>query len=375
MERLYPNHLLNIIALVPCVIGCFLPTLTTEMFFEFSSERVFFKTLGSIIFLAGFFSFLLIKGLNLKSLITSFLLTAFFYVFSISSLIYDSSGSLNHLLRAFMATMICYFFLELNKREVDFVISLITIILTLIALIGVSSILFGFSDGEKFPIINIYSTKSIIFEQNVFGIAMLFLIFITLRYKKFYTKNIFSYVVIPIAVVALLFSFYRTVYICFAILLFVNTRNKIPWLIGLTAFFYVLIYTLNLSDQLFEIFKLDQLSNLTGRTEIYSVGWDLFIQFPLIGLSELSVPNHIRYTTFHNLLIDTLVFGGILSLIFLIMSYLILLRGLRPKRYIGLFILLLPSLANTFYFFAPNILGFTVTAILFSHHLNEKSWK
>ena len=180
MERLYPNHLLNIIALVPCVIGCFLPTLTTEMFFEFSSERVFFKTLGSIIFLAGFFSFLLIKGLNLKSLITSFLLTAFFYVFSISSLIYDSSGSLNHLLRAFMATMICYFFLELNKREVDFVISLITIILTLIALIGVSSILFGFSDGENFPIINIYSTKSIIVVQNVFGIAMLCLIFITL---------------------------------------------------------------------------------------------------------------------------------------------------------------------------------------------------
>lgn len=375
MEKLYPNDLLKIFALVPCVIGCFLPTLSTDIFFQLPSERVLFKTIGSIFFIAGLTSLLFIKGLNLKSLLTSFFLTTFFYIFSISSFIYDSSGSLNHLLRAFMATMICYFFLELNKRELGFVVSLITIILSLIAIIGVSSIFFGFSNGEKFPIINIYSTKSIIFEQNVYGIAMLFLIFIASRYKKFSTHNLFTYIIIPVAVVALLFSFYRTVYVCLAVLLLANSKKKISWLVGLTVMFYGLIYAFNLSDQLFEIFKLDQLSNLTGRTEMYSVGWNLFIQFPLIGSSELSVPNHIQFTTFHNLFIDTLVFGGIVGFISLIMSYLTLLRGLQLERSLGLFILLLPSLANTFYFFAPNILGFTITAVLFSYQLNSDDWK
>ena len=174
MEKSYQDQKLKYFYIFPCVLGCFIPTLTLQFLFELPSERILLKSIGTSIFLVGIFLLMTVKGLNLKNLMASFVMTSFFYIFAISSFLYDSSESLNHLLRACLATLICYFFLEASKNDLKIILNIVFVFLFLIALIGVLSILFNFSNGEKFPILNIASTKSIVFEQNVYGIATFF---------------------------------------------------------------------------------------------------------------------------------------------------------------------------------------------------------
>ncbi len=360
--------------IVPCVIGCFLPTLSADLIYQIESESTILKILGTTLFLFGISFNVILRGLNLKLLLVSLFLTSFFYIFSISSFLFDSSDSLNHLLRACLATLICYFFLVISKNESKSLLLVITIFLSFIALIGVASILFNFSNGEKFPVLNISSTKSIIFEQNVYGIAMFFLIFICMRYKEISSKKIVKYFIIPLAFFALLFSFYRTVYLCLIVLLFLNSSRKFIHSIIILAFGGLAFIYFGDVELISNILKLEQISNLTGRLEMYKIGWDLFLQSPYIGLSELSIPFYLQYTTFHNLILDTLICGGILGLILLLVTYFLLLRKSDLKFYLPLLLLISPSLLNTFYLFGPNILGFSAAAIIFSHQIDEKKW-
>tara|TARA_Y100000992_G_scaffold243522_1_gene174560 strand:+ start:110 stop:1237 length:1128 start_codon:yes stop_codon:yes gene_type:complete len=375
MEKSYHDQNLKYFYIFLCVLGCFIPTLTLQFLFELPLERILLKSIGTSIFLVGIFLLMTVKGLNLKNLMASFVMTSFFYIFAFSSFLYDSSESLNHLLRACLATLICYFFLEASKNDLKIILNIVFVLLFLIALIGVLSILLNFSNGEKFPILNIASTKSIVFEQNVYGIATFFLLFICTRYKQIkYLKSI-KYLVTLIGIMALLFSFYRTVYLCLMALLFINSSRKVFWLIFFsTLLFLYLIYFNNL-ELISEIFKLEQISNLTGRVEMYILGWELFLENPIIGLSELSIPYYLQFTTFHNLFLDTLIFGGIIGLVLLIMSYMLLLQRLDIKHYTPLLLMLLPSLLNTFYIFGPNILGFSAAALIFSHQIEKENWK
>ena len=174
MEKSYQDQKLKYFYIFPCVLGCFIPTLTLQFLFELPSERILLKSIGTSIFLVGIFLLVTVKGLNLKNLMASFIMTSFFYIFAFSSFLYDSSESLNHLLRACLATLICYFFLEASKNDLKIILNIVFVFLFLIALIGVLSILFNFSNGEKFPILNIASTNLLFLNRMFMELRLFF---------------------------------------------------------------------------------------------------------------------------------------------------------------------------------------------------------
>ena len=67
--------------IVPCVIGCFLPTLSADLIYQIESESTILKILGTALFLFGISFNVILRGLNLKLLLVSLFLTSFFHLF------------------------------------------------------------------------------------------------------------------------------------------------------------------------------------------------------------------------------------------------------------------------------------------------------
>ena len=98
----------------------------------------------------------------------------------------------------------------------------------------------------------------------------------------------------------------------------------------------------------------------------------MFVERPLLGLSELAIPsvsNEVlnrdpAYTTYHNVLIDLASSGGVFAILsYLLFALFCFFRASRSDKLIVLFIYA-PALFNTFLPFAPNMLGVLSGAIL-----------
>ena len=74
----------------------------------------------------------------------------------------------------------------------------------LLAAIGIYSLFSPLNSNEKMPVINIMSSRSLFFEQNVFGIFMFFCFIYMLRYRAMVYQNTIFWVLFS--------SFYRTVW-------------------------------------------------------------------------------------------------------------------------------------------------------------------
>lgn len=265
-------------------------------------------------------------------------------------------------LRFVVVTQMLLILTLLSDEELSLLRKIFVRYITFIAAISIVILFSGLQTGEKFPGTNIYSNRSIIFEQNVFGIAMLFLVaefvFRPGGWLKFGLAN-----------VGLALSFYRTVYPIALVLLFF--RQKFIWL-GVMLIGSGYIYS---NWEMFSsTLKLSQISTLTGRTNLWGLGLIGFQEKPILGWGESSIPDYLsqyffrdpQYTTFHNVLVDVLFSAGTVGLFLyaMLIATFVFMIGVRNIIYSAL--LLLPSIMNTYYPFSPNIIGAFLAIIAYS---------
>lgn len=201
--------------------------------------------------------------------------------------------------------------------------------------------------GEYIPIIDIFSVKGIVHEQNVYGICL----FLSLVAGSQLKNNIFLQLSRLITYYGLFISYFRTVYIlAFIFLASLRIKLIIAALICIVYFKY----------DVYEMLQLQQASTLTGRDDLWLTGLKTFLDHPF-GVGESAIPSITSwvghyYTTLHNSIIDSMVMGGIIGLICYIL--LIFFFSLRFKGFIfTLFIIIAPSFFNTYFPFAPNLAG------------------
>ena len=353
---------LNKFSIVIFTFAVFSNAFTLEFVSGFS-DRTAFKAISVLLLFFAFFVRVFIKmSLSKKDLVLLATINFFFFILFLSDFINNGFLSIDSLLRFISTVIFCMYLFSLQKNELAFSLKLSISLLVMIAVISVAMLVINFNGGEKFPLIDLHSNKSIIFEQNIFGISMYFLF---LFLWKFSTNFNLAYIVSAIALFA---SFYRTVFVLFiARLLF----NKYIAAIFLSALLFSIYFYF---QEISEILKLDQIYNLTGRTDLWAIGFDGFATSPYFGLGESMIAEYSNnylnrarpYTTFHNSIIDILFSAGAIGLISFLMLLFFSLRLAGRESSLFIIFMFLPSLFNSYYFFSFNILGgISALAIVF----------
>jgi len=256
-----------------------------------------------------------------------------------------------------LLVLLCLF--SLKKLELEMLLKYFLAYGLLVSVISLVFFLTDFSRAEKFPIIEVYSNKSIIFEQNVFGIFIYLCVILLINTRA--SKNIYS-LRLGLFLFGIFMSFYRTVYGLTIISLISRLNIVIKFLI---TFYIGYMVTYNF-DVITGVLKLEQILTLTGRTDLWAIGLTGFSESPFLGMGESSIPEYSNeilhrnppFTTYHNVFVDVLYSAGSLGLIALMIFVLAMFEMVSSakSKYLLLF-LLAPSMFNTFYPFAPNILG------------------
>lgn len=360
MVRLFKSD----IAIPVFCLGALLPAISFSNYLELPAERTVFKAFGAaailmstwILYQTRKFSF---RQLGLSGAVLSmspFILMVF------SAFLWDFSESLPLFLRAIVGFSIITFLINLDRIELLRVVRILIVCGLAFSLIAILEMGLGLASAEKLPVLNWRTSKSIIFEQNVFGIYVYLCLLGYLALGVNRKKPV--YIILLIA--GILASYYRTVY---ALLLL---RGAIRFPIFALALFVLVVFTSLSLEQASEILKADQFSSLTGRDTLWQIGLSVFYEWPVLGLSELSIPSvsnevlnrNPAYTTYHNVLIDLASSGGA----FAVLSYLIfaLFCFFRAVGYDKLTVMFIyaPALSNTFIPFAPNMLGVLSGALL-----------
>jgi hypothetical protein len=333
------------------------------------NDRALFKVLS---ILALIFIFILrFKNLKILKIDLIFLpIPLFYFSLFFSDIINNGVDSLNSLIRAIVNVIFLILILNFSVNELKLAIQNCLKLFLVVAIIGIIFIISGISAAEKIPFINIYSTKSIIFEQNIYGICMFFLF---MGYGVFIKSNALLQVT---ALLGIFSSYYRTIFILASVKIFLSKYFYILLLIFLYIF-------LNFNEEISAILKIEQLSNLTGRDILWQIGYDGFSTSPLIGLGESSIPSYSNevlnrdpaYTTYHNVIIDLLYSGGVVStLLYFSILFIFFIKITNISSIIFISFLLAPSLANTYFIFSFNILGgFVGLVMLYVYRLKTKN--
>ena len=352
------------IAITLFCFGALLPAMSFSNYLEIPAERTIFKAFGSIAILISTWILFQARRLSFQELgfAGSTLAMAPFALMALSAFFWDFSGSLPLVLRAIVGFSIFTFLTNSNRSEIIFLVRFLIVCGLAFSLIAILEMVLGVSRAEKIPILNWHTSKSIIFEQNVFGIYVYLCLLAQLALGIGQKKLL--YVVLLIA--GVLASYYRSVYAL--IILRGAIRFPVPTLLLL-----VFIGASSLSlEQANEILKADQFSSLTGRDTLWRIGLNVFYESPLLGSSELSIPsisNEIlkrnpAYTTYHNVLIDLASSGGLFAVLgYLMFALYCVSRAVGYDKLTVLFIYA-PALFNTFIPFAPNMLGALSGALL-----------
>ena len=348
------------VAIALFVLGTVIPAISLSDYVHIPAERYIFKGLGTI-FLTLSVVLVMVLGrckLPRSELILFFTALALPFVFAVSASIYDFSESLVQWLRLIAVILIVMFLSTLNEQELLRALKIYCYIAFVLVLISFYQYQVGYPSYEKFPVLNIRSNKSIIFEQNVYGlfIYMSFLLYNLIsiggsKWRRGGTKLIYLF--------GIFISFYRTVYAFILLRVFVKHL-----FISLAAAIGILYFS-GIGVILFEALKLEQMSSLTGRDTLWVLALDSFYNAPLIGLGENAIPDVSNailnrdppYTTYHSAVFDVLAISGVTGL--LIFSFLFVYIFVRIERNHRLVYLMLmaPALLNTYIVFMPNPLG------------------
>ena len=174
-------------------------------------------------------------------------------------------------------------------------------------------------------------------------------------------------------------SFYRTVWITFALTFIV--RNKF---LAILSFSGVAILIMNDFEKYSKAFKFEQFSTLTGRDVLWSAAIDTFKKNPFFGGGEQNISLYIHefkklpwdLHSYHSVVFDIIGISGAAGIIGLLFYLLAITVMVKSVKNFGLFILLyMPALLNTYYLFAPNAVGFfsTVAFLLLVEHNRASS--
>lgn len=348
------------VAIVLFVFGTVIPAITLSDYINIPAERYVFKGLGVILLTLSVVLAIVLGRCKLRRSELVFLVTALAlpFVFSISASIYDFSGSLVQWLRFIAVLLIVIFLSTLNEQELLRTLKIYCYIACVLALISFCQYLVGYPSYEKFPVLNIRSNKSIIFEQNVYGlfVYMSFLIYSLIstdreKWRKWGTKLIYLF--------GIFISFYRTVYAF--ILLRVFVKHVFISLAAATG----ILYFSGIGVILIEALKLEQISDLTGRGTLWGIALDSFYNAPLIGLGENAIPEvsnailnrNPPYTTYHNVLFDVLAISGVIGFVIFSFLFVYIFVRLEHGHRLVYLMLMAPALLNTYIVFMPNPLG------------------
>lgn len=362
------------VALFLIFIGLYINIFSLGGIYNISNERILFKLIGTLILLFGFLILLVYSGINKKLTLYIFGISAFSLVFAlrefINIFIAENNLFIISFIRFILITIIATTILSYNNRYDKFFHRILFITNLIIGSIGIIFIVFSVAPAESFFGIGIHSTRSIVFEQNVYGILMylffLQILFNKTGYENFNKKN--KIIIIAISLIFILSSFYRTVYLAAILALIVSSWKKFSFYFLLFSLF-IIIYSGYLP--FFEsVFKIEQLKNLTGRTFLWEIALDSFMENPIFGLGESMIPNIINnsgyfrpFGTFHNVIFDTMIFGGIIAL----SAYLFSIFSIFIKSGNSILfnlLVLLPALSNTYFPFAPNPIGLAVGVLI-----------
>ena len=369
----YSRRITGIIILA-FTIGSILPALSVEAYAIIPYERSLFKALGASLIFFSFLSLWRTRDLTLGSMGAPLfiILCGIYLSLTISAMLWDFPHAITLFLRLVSAAMIAIFLLNLTKNELSLLLKYLILTGALLSILSIIEVWLGSARGEKIPILNVHTSKSLIFEQNVFGIYIYFCLLLT----PYVTKTTEKRALIAILTPGLLLSFYRTVYALSALRI-VMAFPKLSLAMLMSILFITPIDT----NFLAEAMKADQISTLSGRDDLWRIGLDSFLDNPIFGSSEFSIPEvsnrELRrdppFTTYHNIIVDLAAAGGIFSvLLYLIFSAACLILSKGIDR-VTVALLFAPALFNSYIPFAPNPLGVMIgSAIVLLCRLNTE---
>ena len=362
------------IAVVLFVIGTVIPAISLADYLNIPSERQVFKGLGVVFIFLSLVILLLsgrhkLKNYNLQIILFALALP---FIFAFSATIYDFAGSIVQWLRFITVIFILLFLSLLGEEELIYALRIYCYLALILVLISLFQYFTGYPAYEKFPVINIRSNKSIIFEQNVFGlyIYMSFLIYGLINIDN---KNILRRGLINLSYLFGIFiSFYRTVY-AFIVLRFAFKNLLLSFGILFLIAIMWLSYFYNVGSFLSEVLKLEQAATLTGRNILWTIALEAFYSAPIIGLGENAIPDFSNailnrnppYTTYHSVIFDVLAISGILGFLAFTFLFIYIFFSIRLDHRFLYLMLIAPSLLNTYYAFMPNPLGGILGVFIF----------
>ena len=362
------------IAVVLFVIGTVIPAISLADYLNIPSERQVFKGLGVVFIFLSLVILLLsgrhkLKNYNLQIILFALALP---FIFAFSATIYDFAGSIVQWLRFITVIFILLFLSLLGEEELIYALRIYCYLALILVLISLFQYFTGYPAYEKFPVINIRSNKSIIFEQNVFGlyIYMSFLIYGLINIDN---KNILRRGLIHLSYLFGIFiSFYRTVY-AFIVLRFAFKNLLLSFGILFLIAIMWLSYFYNVGSFLSEVLKLEQAATLTGRNILWTIALEAFYSAPIIGLGENAIPDFSNailnrnppYTTYHSVIFDVLAISGILGFLAFTFLFIYIFFSIRLDHRFLYLMLIAPSLLNTYYAFMPNPLGGILGVFIF----------
>ncbi len=333
------------------LIGGMINTSSVSLLFHLDDDIL--KLFGSLlIFLStlNIFKFNSIK-INDSGLYIVFIMYASF-VFSEIFIAQDINGSIKSLIRLILAVDI-YLLSKFIVSHVDpkMIINHILVVGFIVVLFAFIYFLFDVERGEYIQVLGIYSHKGIVHEINVFGIIAYLMLLIS-GFILSVSTRLYGYLIFAIAIIL---SYYRTVYLLLIMYFISPIRIAVLLFLGLI----IIGVNDNLGNVLYGDLALHQAASLTGRDELWLIGMKTFVAYPL-GAGESQIPaitaqvNH-YYTTLHNSVFDAMVMGGIVGLI----SYISVIAYFGVKNYGGnkwfYLLIILPAFMNTYYPFAPNL--------------------
>ena len=193
------------------------------------------------------------------------------------------------------------------------------VVSSLIALLGVMEIMPFFylnKFDEKFPILLLRSSSSLLFEPNVLAFTLLFALF----YLETLGLRVITKVLILILLISGLFLTYsRGAWLAYLIFLFLRSSRRIKLFVSTLGISCVVVFAFYFYNEISGILVLDDI--LTGRPELWyltitNLKYDLFfgMSFDLKIINEFLTNIFTRnYVTTHNYFIDLIMTTGILG--------------------------------------------------------------
>lgn len=354
----------------------FLTMLDMSAFYDSESLRQIFKLSGQGFLILSSIA-VIFFGLGLgrqdrkklfASILLSLLLSLPFLGFFISQLFNDLSDALTPLIRLVASFFLIFASTFLDKKTIHILLRHFSVIAVGLSLVGLLIFSFQLGDAERFPVIMLKSTKSIIFEQNLFSIILFLALFLVID-SRYYSPRVRLFV-ICLLLVGIFLSYFKTVIVLSAGYLSFRYARSFVSYIFLILPLCILYYFI---DDFLMLTQVSENGLTSGRADLWYAAISIWSNNMFFGIGEASIANEIlRYiqrtppfTTFHNMFFDTLASSGLFGVGLLFSQFLVIFLQAKNNIYKIIFCML-PALFNSYFIAAPNLIGFFILLCVFN---------